>query len=216
MARELMKQKRADKSNHIIEIATEVFSEKGYHGALTDEIADRAGISKRSMYYYIGDKDMLYEAVIKNILDQVDEFLYAEQNENVEPEKKLRRMIRGMAHISKMRPLHSIVLRELFSGGKNLPDSLRKNIDHYLEKFSLICDELREHRGSVNVSTVVVAWMVFSFFQQWELAMPFVYEGNECTQLSAIEAVGKDVNEKLINEVETLVFRMLGIERQTN
>lgn len=213
MARESMKQKRADKSNHIIEIATEVFSEKGYHGALTDEIADRASISKRSMYYYIGDKDMLYEAVMKNIIDQVNEYLYAEQDENVEPEIKIRRLIRGMAKISKMRPLHSIVMRELFAGGENLPDSLRRDIDHYLERFTVACEELNVNKESTTVSPVVVAWMVFSFFQQWELAMPFVYEGKDCTQHDAIEAVGKDVNEKLVNEVEKLVFRMLGIEK---
>lgn len=213
MARESMKQKRADKSNHIIEIATEVFSEKGYHGALTDEIADRAGISKRSMYYYIGDKDMLYEAVLKNIIDQVNEYLYAEQDENVGPETKIRRLIRGMAKISKMRPLHSIVMRELFAGGGNLPASLRKDIDHYLERFTLAYEELNINKGTSDVSPVVVAWMVFSFFQQWELAMPFVYEGEDCTQKNAIEAVGKDVNEKLVNEVEKLVFRMLGFDK---
>lgn len=92
MARESMKKKRADKSNHIIEIATEVFSEKGYHGALTDEIAERAGISKRSMYYYIGDKDMLYEAVMKNLLDVSNEYLYVEPDENTTPEKKIERI----------------------------------------------------------------------------------------------------------------------------
>lgn len=212
MARESMKQKRADKSNHIIEIATAVFSEKGYHGALTDEIADRAGISKRSMYYYIGDKDMLYEAVMKNILDQVNVYLYAEINENVEPELKIRRLIRGMAKISKLRPLHSIVIRELFAGGGNLPDSLRRDIDHYLERFALAFEELKLCKGTSDASPVVVAWMVFSFFQQWELAMPFVIEGKNCTQHDAIEAVGKDVTEKLVSEVERLVFRMLGVE----
>lgn len=209
MARESMKKKRADKSNHIIEIATEVFSEKGYHGALTDDIADRAGISKRSMYYYIGDKDMLYEAVMKNLIDKVSGLLYAEQDEDADPEVKIRRLIRGMALISKIRPLHSIITRELLSGGRNLPDNLRKDIDHYLERFTSACEELRVIKGGSDISPIVVAWMVFAIFQQWELTMPFVTAGDECTQRDAIEAIGSNVSERMINEVEKMVFKML-------
>lgn len=209
MARESMKKKRADKSNHIIEIATEVFSEKGYHGALTDDIADRAGISKRSMYYYIGDKDMLYEAVMKNLIDKVSGLLYAEQDQDADPEVKIRRLIRGMALISKIRPLHSIITRELLSGGRNLPDNLRKDIDHYLERFTSACEELRVIKGGSDISPIVVAWMVFAIFQQWELTMPFVTAGAECTQRDAIEAIGSNVSERMIDEVEKMVFKML-------
>ena len=96
MARQLIKQKRSEKCEHILEIATEVFSEKGYSGALTDEIAERAGISKRSMYYYIGDKDMLYEAVIKNLLEQATIHLLMDHSKNESPEHEISRLIRGM------------------------------------------------------------------------------------------------------------------------
>lgn len=210
MARESMKQKRADKSNHIIDIATDVFSEKGYHGALTDEIAERAGISKRSMYYYIGDKDMLYEAVIKKLLDQSQSFLYLEQDENESPEKKIRRLIRGMAKVAKIRPFHSIILRELFSGGENLPSSLRKDIDYYLERFTTACEEMTNGGNETNISPMVIGWMVFAFFFHWDITMPFVYEDKECTQREAVEALGKNINDKLIKEVEKIVFRLLG------
>ncbi|MDD2736785.1 MAG: TetR/AcrR family transcriptional regulator [Desulfuromonadaceae bacterium] len=211
MARELMKKKRTDKSNHIIEIATEVFSEKGYHGALTDEIAERAGISKRSMYYYIGDKDMLYETVMKNLLDQSQIHLYQEQNETESPEKKIRRLIHGMAQVAKLRPLHSIVMRELFAGGENLPPTLSKNIDNYLERFTEACEEIACGGKELSISPIMLAWMIFAFFLHWDITMPFVYDGKECTQRNAIELVGKNINEKLIKEVEKFVFNVLGV-----
>lgn len=209
MARESMKQKRAEKSNHIIDIATEVFSEKGYHGALTDEIAERAGISKRSMYYYIGDKDMLYEAVMKNLLEQTGLYLFQEENEAESPEKKIKRLIRGMAQVAKVRALHSIVMRELFAGGGNLPPVFRRDIDRYLERFTLACEELSNGNKNQHVSTIVIAWMVFAFFLHWDITMPFVYDGEDCTQRDAVEVVGKNINEKLIKEVEKLVFKVL-------
>jgi len=208
-----MKKKRADKSSHIIEIATEVFSEKGYHGALTDDIAERAGISKRSMYYYIGDKDMLYETVMKNLMEQSYMYLYLEQNEDESPEKKIRRLIRGMAQVAKIRPLHSIVMRELFAGGENLPSSLRKDIDRYLERFTAACEEITNGGKVVNTSPIVLAWMIFAFFLHWDITMPFVYEGEECTQIDAIDAIGQNINEKLIKEIEKIVFKLLDIDK---
>lgn len=211
MSRESMKQKRADKSNHIIDIATIVFSEKGYHGALTDEIAERAGISKRSMYYYIGDKDMLYEAVMKNLLEQAQVALYREENESESPEIKIRRLIRGMALIAKIRPLHSIVMRELFSGGDNLPASLRKSIDQYLERFTSVCSELTVDGNDLTVSPIVLAWMVFSLFLHWDITMPFVYAGEECTQRTSLDHIGININERLVKEVEKMVFKLLAL-----
>jgi AcrR family transcriptional regulator len=110
MAREAMKKKRAEKKQHIIDTATQVFAEKGYHGALTDEIAARAEISKRSMYYYVGDKDTLYEAVINNLMDIVRRELYYEYETSDTIEKKLSNYIQGVAKISKMMQMHSIVI----------------------------------------------------------------------------------------------------------
>jgi len=208
MAKEPMKIKRAEKCKHIIEIATEVFSEKGFHGALTDEIAERAGVNKQSMYYYIGDKEKLYETVMNNLLDQTKMYLRAEPDANECPETKIRRFIYGMSQIAKMRPLHSIVMRELFAGGGNLPQSLRKDVDNYLENFASSCAEMTKNNKGSNASPTVVAWMVFAFFLHWDITMPFVYESDDCTQHDAVEAVGKNINDKLIDEVEKLVFKM--------
>lgn len=208
MAKEPMKMKRAEKCNHIIEIATEVFSEKGYHGALTDEIAERAGVNKTSMYYYIGDKDKLYETVMNNLLDQSKMYLRVDQDANESPETIIRRFVYGMSQIAKIRPLHSIVMRELFAGGGNLPQSLRKDIDDYLGSFTSACAGLTMDSKVSKSSPIVVAWMVFAFFLHWDITMPFVYESDDCTQRDAVEAVGKNINDKLIDEVEKLVFKM--------
>lgn len=103
-------------------------------------------------------------------------------------------------------------MRELFSGGENLPSSLRKDIDRYLERFTSTCKELSQGSNESNVSFIVVAWSVFAFFLHWDITMPFVYDGDNCTQRDAVEAVGKNINEKLIKEIEKLVFKLLDLE----
>ncbi len=50
--------------------ATREFADRGFDGARIDEIASSAGINKRMIYAYFGDKDGLYRAVLDGCLDQ--------------------------------------------------------------------------------------------------------------------------------------------------
>jgi TetR/AcrR family transcriptional regulator len=50
--------------------ATREFADRGFDGARIDEIAGAAGINKRMIYAYFGDKDGLYRAVLDACLAQ--------------------------------------------------------------------------------------------------------------------------------------------------
>lgn len=54
----------------LLSTAGDAFSARGYDGARVDEIADRAGVNKRMIYAYFGDKDGLYLAVLDTHLAQ--------------------------------------------------------------------------------------------------------------------------------------------------
>jgi len=49
----------------ILLAATAEFAAKGLAGARVDEIADRAGVSKRMLYHYFGNKESLWLAVLE-------------------------------------------------------------------------------------------------------------------------------------------------------
>jgi AcrR family transcriptional regulator len=49
----------------IIEVATEEFARNGLSGSRIDEIAAKTKTSKRMIYYYFGDKERLYLAVLE-------------------------------------------------------------------------------------------------------------------------------------------------------
>lgn len=51
----------------ILAAATEEFTAHGLNGARVDEIARRSGVNKRMIYYYFGDKNGLYLAVLEEI-----------------------------------------------------------------------------------------------------------------------------------------------------
>ncbi|WP_370737897.1 alpha/beta hydrolase fold domain-containing protein [Aquimixticola soesokkakensis] len=51
---------------NILKVAYEIFARSGLSGARIEEIAHRTETSKRMIYYYFGDKDGLYRAVLES------------------------------------------------------------------------------------------------------------------------------------------------------
>src|SRR5688500_10592170 len=77
----------------ILTAATDEFAAFGLGGARVDRIAARAGINKRMLYYYFGQKEDLFLAVLERAYAKIRG---EEQNLNltqVEPTEAIRRLI---------------------------------------------------------------------------------------------------------------------------
>ena len=59
--RTLTERKRVD----ILRAAAEAFRHEGFRGSSTDRIAERAGVSKRTLYNHFPSKDALFDAVLE-------------------------------------------------------------------------------------------------------------------------------------------------------
>jgi AcrR family transcriptional regulator len=55
----------ADNRNKIIEVATKVISEKGYHGASMQMIAEKVGITKSTIFHYFKNKEAILLAILE-------------------------------------------------------------------------------------------------------------------------------------------------------
>ena len=51
------------RSSEVLGAAAQVFAQRGYHGASTQDIADVLGMRQASLYYYFGSKEAALEAV---------------------------------------------------------------------------------------------------------------------------------------------------------
>jgi AcrR family transcriptional regulator len=49
----------------ILEVAAELFSQRGYAGAGVDQLAARSGVAKTALYYHFGNKEGLLAAVLE-------------------------------------------------------------------------------------------------------------------------------------------------------
>jgi len=58
------RRRKASRPSEILDAALETFVERGYAGTRIEEIADRAGVSKGTMYLYFRNKESLFHAVV--------------------------------------------------------------------------------------------------------------------------------------------------------
>ncbi|SHE99174.1 transcriptional regulator, TetR family [Kaistia soli DSM 19436] len=76
----------------ILAAATEEFAEKGLSGARVDAIASRAGINKRMLYHYYGNKEALYLAVLEAAYGRIRAAEAELELDALEPEASLARL----------------------------------------------------------------------------------------------------------------------------
>ena len=77
----------------LLSVATRLFAKKGYDGTSVDEVVDAAGVNKRMVYHYFGDKEGLYAAVLQSVFDQLARVEVEAFDEKTEPADAIRRIL---------------------------------------------------------------------------------------------------------------------------
>lgn len=101
----------------ILDAALVEFAEHGYLGARLDDVAERARVSKKTVYNVFGDKERLFRAVIGQAIETAEDFAArtaATLGDIAEVEPELRDAVVGMARTILTGPV--IRLRRLLIG----------------------------------------------------------------------------------------------------
>jgi AcrR family transcriptional regulator len=65
------------RKEEILDVATVLFAERGFDGTSMNDVAERVGMRKASLFYHFATKDSLYEAVLDRLVREVGETLQA-------------------------------------------------------------------------------------------------------------------------------------------
>jgi AcrR family transcriptional regulator len=82
-----------DKLEFLIRIAQDLFGLYGLEKTTMRDIAEEAGMSKASLYYYFPDKNSLFHAVIEKELEEFFHYLYEKEYDPDQPGEMLRAYI---------------------------------------------------------------------------------------------------------------------------
>ena len=83
----------------IVEAAAAVFSAQGYHAASMQDVADRVGIRKASLYHHVRSKADLLYAIHERLIDLLIAETLAVISTDDDPPVKIRRVMRVAMHL---------------------------------------------------------------------------------------------------------------------
>lgn len=188
----------------IYQAAIEVFAAEGPSGASTQAIADRAGLSKAQLHYYIDSKEALYRRVLQDIIDDwINVFGFSDAP--LDPRKVLGDYIRRKMLFSFEHPLRSrIFAAEMMRGGpvaKGLMDTSTRRT----QQATAVIDSWVQ-RGAI--APVVP---VLFLFHLWGMTQFYAEQAEQVRMFHPGALDSAEGRERLIGEVTTQVLRIAGL-----
>lgn len=142
-----------EKLARLLDIAADIFADKGYHHASIRDLSREAGVSLSGLYYYFRSKDellfMIQERSLRRVLSRLEEQLAG----ITDPEAKLRIVIHNHVEFT---ALNMSAMRVLNHEYDALKGRFRTRIGQLRLKYSNTCTEiLRELRRSSGAADAV-------------------------------------------------------------
>lgn len=82
---------KEEKQNIIMKAAKELFQKFGLHKTTVDEIAEKAGVGKGTIYNYYDSKEKIFEDVLEDEVNELKNETSIELQKEQRPDEKLRR-----------------------------------------------------------------------------------------------------------------------------
>jgi len=191
---ESLHQRKEHIKDHIISIATSIFSKFGFKKTTIDDIAQTLGKGKSSIYYYFRSKEEIYKEVINKEMNILTGEIHRKVMDTADhPKDKLRNYV-----LTRMRYLQELV---------NFNEALRND---YLRNFAFVerirekYDE-QEHQMVRQILQEGVDQDVFTLKDQDFAAMTFV------TAMKGLELALFIKNEYSFDELQERLDEMLRI-----
>ena len=109
--------KRAHRQEEILDAAFQVFASHGFEAARIDEVAERAGVAKGTVYLYFRDKEQMFREVVRSLIRRRMDFLSKPMPGP--PEDLLRALISQMyANVVRNPKVRAIVRMLVAEGGR--------------------------------------------------------------------------------------------------
>jgi TetR/AcrR family transcriptional regulator len=194
----------------ILRAAEELFAERGFGSSRLEDVAERVGIRRASIFYYFPDKPALYDAVLANALSDL---LARTSNALRAPgglSARIEAAVAAWVETLGARPtLARLLLREAAEGTPESPPALLRHTQPFVE---LVQRVVRENAGDrllasppidpIHLASTIVGATVF-----FVAAMPSLAPGRGFNPIDARELASHK------SEVLRITRRLLGIDR---
>ncbi|HEY1695665.1 MAG TPA: TetR/AcrR family transcriptional regulator [Polyangiaceae bacterium] len=122
------------RKEEILDVATCLFAERGYEGTSMNDVAERVGMRKASLFYHFATKDALYEAVLDRLVASLQTALDAVYTSSGTYPDRLDAVTETMVNVLGSHPYAArLLLREAMDWGPVIRGKLLDRITSVLE-----------------------------------------------------------------------------------
>lgn len=158
---------------NVLAAASEVFRRMGYAQATLEDVAQEVGISRATLYYYVGTKEELLVALLKDPIAQVTRSLEEVAAQDIPAAEKLGATLREYVRLLDEHPALFIFLSEnihmVMSGDE--ADAIRTTADRYGHVLtSVVREGMRrgEFRDDITPQVAVLGIIgMFNWMHRW-------------------------------------------------
>jgi len=165
--------------NLIFESAIKTFSESGYRGATMDDIASNAGLAKGTLYYNFASKEEIFNFIVEEGLQILQNQVIEVQYMNMEPIEKLIKICKiQLTFLYGYTNFFKVVMSQLW-GTENRQTELRGKIRKYINEIEINIKAAMEN-GQIEKGDTEL--MAFQFFGS--LCSSAIYESIHIEEIS--------------------------------
>ncbi len=187
---------RPSKRDAILQAALELFVERGFHGTAVPLVAKRAGVSTGSIYNYFDSKELLVNALFRELKQDVAEQVYARLPVDAAPREQFRVVWQYMREYAAERP-KALAFLELHHHGSYLDDESRA-VEQQLDAFATSFVERAQQQGVLKeLPPVLLMEMLYGAFlgimrAHWEGRLELTEEVLTAAEQACWHALAKD------------------------
>jgi len=141
-------QQRSIVTQHkLLDAAIEAFSENGFKGTSTRDIAERAGVHHPLITYHFKNKDQLWRAAADRVFRDFTRALAGalENNKETCPKKRMASLIHVYVHYAKSQPaLHKVMVQEASYPNPRLDWLIENHLRPLFESTFAMIEELQQ------------------------------------------------------------------------
>ncbi|MBI9085531.1 MAG: TetR/AcrR family transcriptional regulator [Desulfobacterales bacterium] len=144
---------KTDKRKKVLAAAASVFSTRGFHQARMDEIAERAGVAKGTLYYNFSSKSKLFSATVTEGIDEIIAKIRAQIDSDMPFAEHFRQLIQcNVTLYLQYSDLARIVFNEVSSG---MDDEILADIQTARARYvDCVADQLKDGQRSGHIKDV--------------------------------------------------------------
>lgn len=193
-----MRKEAEERQNEILDVADKLFGQKGFDGTSTNDILEKVGIARGTLYYHFKSKEDIMDALIERYTVQI-----------LESAKK----IAADKNISVYERIIGVVM------ALNISDGNGKEVIEHMHKPQNALMHQKIQKVIVNEVPPVLTGVIREGIEQGLFHTPYPYECMEMivayTNTVFDDAMVNLTNDEFAGRVQALIFnveRLLGVE----